>query len=770
MIPFERNLRFVGRQDEIQKLEDLISVPDGEKKLAITGLGGVGKTQIALELAYRMRDREPECSIFWIPCTSYEAIEQAYMSIAQMVGLHDVEPAEVKERLRTYFSQTKEKWLLIFDNADEMNMWIKGNSPTPPLKNIIPWSENGHVLFTSRNRQLALKLASSNVLSVPNVDQRTAKEILRKLLIRNDLFQDDHVTSALLEQLAFLPLAISQAAAYINQNDISLVRYISLLNEQEGSTIEMLSEDFEDGSRYAEIQNSVATTWLVSFLQIQQVNEIASDLLSFMACISPRDIPESILPSTTTEKRKQEALGLLKAYSFISAQVDDSVLSLHRLVHLATRSWLRKKKTFETWVETAAEQLDRTFPDDNPGNRSMWRNYLPHALYLVNNTEFQDHQTNHDGFLARIGSCLNSDGRYMESETLFRIVLKIRERVWGLEHPNTLISVSHLGSVLAQQGKYKEAEAMYRQVLKGYEKALGPEHPLTLISVSHLGSVLAQQGKYKEAEAMHRQTLKSREKTLGPEHPVTLINISHLGSVLALYGKYEEAEAMHRQVLKSREKALGPEHPLTLISVSHLGSVLAQQGKYKEAEAMHRQTLKSREKALDSEHPDTLTSVSNLRLVLAQQGKYKEAEAMHRQVLKSREKALDSEHPDTLTSVSNLGSVLARQGKYEEAEAMHRQALKGYRKALGPEHPHTLTSMHNLAFTLEQLGKISDALSLMKKSVNLRNKVSGSNHPDAISSSNALRNWETAANQLSERQNHQSSADYSPTHDAHLCR
>ncbi|KAI3120557.1 hypothetical protein CBS147326_9441 [Penicillium roqueforti] len=270
MIPFERNARFVGRQDEIQKLEDLISVPDGPKKLAITGLGGVGKTQIALELAYRMREREPECSIFWIPCTSHEAVEQAYMSIAQTVGLHNVEPAEVKERLQTYFSQIDEKWILIFDNADEMDMWIKGNPPASPLKNIIPQSQNGHVLFTSRNRQLALKLASLNVLSVPDVDPRTAKEILTKLLIRNDLLQDDHVTSALLEQLAFLPLAISQAAAYINQTDISLTSYMSLLGKQERSTIEMLSEEFEDDGRYTEIQNPVATTWLVSFLQIQQ--------------------------------------------------------------------------------------------------------------------------------------------------------------------------------------------------------------------------------------------------------------------------------------------------------------------------------------------------------------------------------------------------------------------------------------------------------------------------------------------------------------------
>jgi Cdc6-like AAA superfamily ATPase len=177
MIPFERNPHFMGRQEEIQKIENLITMPDGPRKLAITGLGGVGKTQIALELAYRMRDREPGCLIFWIPCTSYEAVEQAFMSIAQVVGLQDVEPAEVKERLRTYFSQSSKKWILIFDNADEINMWLKGKPAVLPLKNIIPWSENGHVLFTSRNQQLALKLAGSNMVSIPNMDQKTSKEI-----------------------------------------------------------------------------------------------------------------------------------------------------------------------------------------------------------------------------------------------------------------------------------------------------------------------------------------------------------------------------------------------------------------------------------------------------------------------------------------------------------------------------------------------------------------------------------------------------------------
>ncbi|PYH40036.1 Pfs, NB-ARC and TPR domain protein, partial [Aspergillus saccharolyticus JOP 1030-1] len=447
IIPFARNSHFVGRQKEIQEVEDLISAPDGPRKLAITGLGGVGKTQIALELAYRVRDREPEYSIFWIPCTSYEAVEQAFISIAQQVGLQDVEPAEVKEQLQAYFIQTNERWILIFDNADEIDMWIKGSPQVPPLRNIIPQSENGHVLFTSRNHQLALKLAAANIVSIPDVGQKTGKEIFKELLVQKDLLQDDYMTNILLKQLAFLPLAISQAAAYINQNRISLARYMSLLGEQEASTIEMLSEEFEDDGRYAEIQNPVAMTWLVSFIQIQQMNQMAGDYLSFMACINPRDIPESILPATSSAKQKLEALGVLKAYSFISTQIDDSSFSLHRLVHLATRNWLRERESLETWVEKVADQLDQVFPNNNHDNRREWRDYLPHALYLANSAEFQAHQDTYHDFLARMAGCLQNDGRYGEAEIICRNVLEMRERACGLEDPDTLTSVSQLGSV-----------------------------------------------------------------------------------------------------------------------------------------------------------------------------------------------------------------------------------------------------------------------------------------------------------------------------------
>ncbi|KAL4737696.1 hypothetical protein BDV11DRAFT_171685 [Aspergillus similis] len=636
MIPFARNPHFVGRQEEIQKIEDSITVPHGPRKLAITGLGGVGKTQIALELAYRMRDREPECSIFWIPCTSYEAFEQACMSIAQMVGLNGIAPAEVKEQVQSYFSQTNKKWIFIFDNADETEMWIRGSPTTPPLKNIIPEGENGHVLFTSRNRQLALKLAPSNVVSVPDVDQKTGKEIFRNLLMRKDLLQDDHVTSTLLEKLAFLPLAISQAAAYINQTGISLATYMLLLGEQEASTIELLSEEFEDDGRYAEIQNPVATTWLVSFMHIHQVDQIASDYLSFMACINPRDIPESILPATTSAKRKVEALGLLKAYSFVSAQVDNGIFSLHRLVHLATRNWLRKGESLESWVKKAADQLDEIFSNSNHDNRQKWRDYLPHALYLVNSAEFRACQDNYHDFLTRTGSCLQSDGRHGEAEIVFRNVLEIRERACGPEHPDTLTSVSWLGSVLAKQGKYEEAEAMHRRGLAGSEKVLGPEHPDTLTSANNLGLVLADQGKYEEAEGMHQQALQSYKKYLHDKC------------------KYEEAEGMHQQALQGREKVLGPKHPDTLTSMANLATIYFDQGHLVKAEELEVQVLESRKRMLGLEHPETLASMHSLAFTWKELGNVPNAFSLLKECANLRNKVLGADHPHAALSSSTL--------------------------------------------------------------------------------------------------------------------
>ncbi|KAL4938312.1 hypothetical protein BDV06DRAFT_215198 [Aspergillus oleicola] len=475
-VPFARNPRFVGRQQEINYLEKFIIHATSPTKVSIHGLGGIGKTQIALELAYRMREKVPECSIFWIPCISYESVQQAYMNIASALGISDIEPEKMKEQVKARLSQDSAgKWLLIFDNADDMEMWTKG-STGPPMKDILPHSENGYILFTSRSRKLAVRVASPNVLSIPDVDQITATKILEKSLIQKGLLHDNYTTTALLEQFGFLSLAINQAAAYINENEIMLSDYLSLLKGRETDAAELLSEEFQDDGRYAETQNP----------QIHDLDKLAADYLSFIACINPRDIPQSILPHPTSAKKKTDALGLLNAYSFISKHACGTSFSLHRLVHLATRNWMRRTEVFDHWVRRATQRLDNIFPDHDHNNQGLWRDYLPHALYLINSEEFHNIHYEYVELSSRVGKSLQSDGRYNEAKILFVDCLKFRERDLGPEHPDTLTSIGNLGSVLERQGKYKEVEAMQRRALEGYEKALGPEHPDTLAAYNAL--------------------------------------------------------------------------------------------------------------------------------------------------------------------------------------------------------------------------------------------------------------------------------------------
>ncbi|KAL4998871.1 hypothetical protein BDV10DRAFT_184773 [Aspergillus recurvatus] len=804
MIPFERNLRFVGRQDEIQRLEDLISMPDGAKKLAITGLGGVGKTQVALELAYRMRDREPKCSIFWIPCTSYEAVEQACLTIAKMVGIQDIKQREVKECLKAYFSQSDEKWLLIFDNADNMEMWTEGSNNSPPLKDLLPFSNQGHVIFTTRNRELAVDLASTDMIHVRELDEKTGMEFLEKSLCK-DLLCDSHAMINLLEQLTFLPLAISQATAYINKKGLTVSDYLVLLKEQEADVVELLSKDFGDDRRYKDVQNPVARTWLISFNQIQKLDQLAAEYLSLMACIDPRNIPQTFLPPSRSKLQMIDALGLLNAYSFITIQPGNGYISLHRLVHLATRNWMRKEQRFTLFITKAADRLTEVFPNNDHTSRQIWREYLPHALFLLGEAEFQERQEQYVDYIEKVGTCLDSDGRYNEAEKLQVQIVKSRKQLLGLEHPATLISMGNLALTYWNQGRWKEAEELQIQIMESRKQVLGPEHPATLTSMHNLASTYLDQGRWKEAEELGVQVMKAWKQVLGPEHPSTLTSMHNLASTYLHQGRWKEAEELGVQVMEAWRQVLGPEHPATLTSIGNLASTYRNQGRWKEAEELGAQVMEAWKQVLGPEHPDTLTSMDNLASTYQAQGRWEDAEELLTQVMETRKRMLgpvhpstltsmhnlastyldqgrwkEAEelvvqvmaawkqmlgpgHPSTLTSMNNLASTYRNQGRWMEAEELELQVMEAWKQVLGPEHPATLTSMHNLAFTLKNLGKDLDALSLIKECAGLRNKVLGSDHPHTIFSSKTLSDWETAVDQLSESQKQRTLADIPPT-------
>jgi hypothetical protein len=322
-------------------------------KVAITGLGGVGKTQVVLELAYRARERYPDCSVLWLPATNSESLQQAYLEAGRQLGITGLEEerADVKKIVQRYLSQESAgRWLVIFDNADDIDMWVKkdrNEDGSPALKDYLPRSSQGRIVFTTRSKKIAIDLTQQNVIEISEMNEKMAELLLRKSLINQDLLNSRQDTLKLLQQFIFLPLTIVQAAAYINKNEITFSDYLSQLRDQKQDIIDFFSEDFEDKERYQnaqnpEMKNPIATTWLISFEQIRRHNPLTAEYLSFMCCINWRNIPQSLLPPAQSRK-ETDAIGTLNAYSFVIRRSADKSLDLHQLMHLVTRNWLQKE-------------------------------------------------------------------------------------------------------------------------------------------------------------------------------------------------------------------------------------------------------------------------------------------------------------------------------------------------------------------------------------------------------------------------------------------
>ena len=701
--------------------------------------------------------------MFWIHASTKSRFEQAYREIAEKLELPERHNpnANVLQLVYNWLSnESNGQWHMILDNVDDGSVFLGSNNAMPPNKQAIdtqppleiflPQSQNGSILITSRNSTAASNLVDTfgKIVSVEPMQEEDSVDLLKTKIPAEKCSEGD--LKALSQALEGIPLAITQAAAYIRSRPrVTVSKYLNLLQESDTNLATLLdNNETKDLRRDHSIRHAVITTWQISFNQIQLIWPEAADLLALMSMFDRQSIPESILYDGRGRLQFEDAVAPLISFSLIKARstkqlelhVREHLFEMHDLVQLATRKWLEIQRKMGKWQKASLRIMAAAFPSGEHETWAACRALLPHARkvlgYALEETEATlDRATIEDNIVWY----LLQVGEYAAAEKIGRNVIVLREEILGVENLDTLISVSHLGSVLASQGKYKEAEAMHRRALKGRQKVLGVEHPKTLTSIGNLGSVLQRQGKYKEAEVLQQQALEGREKVLGVQHPDTLTSASNLGLVLSRQGKYKEAEAIHQQALERREKELGIEHAHTLTSVSNLGSALERQGKYNKAEGMYRRALQGRKKVLGEEHPHTFTNISNLGTVLERQGKYKEAEAMHQRALEGRENVLGIEHPHTLTSVSQLGLVLLRQGKYNEAEAMYWQALEGREKVLGVDHPQTLTSVSQLGLVLDSLGKFEEAEAMYRRALEGRKKVLGVEHPHTLTSVGNLR-------------------------------
>jgi tetratricopeptide (TPR) repeat protein len=660
LVPFDQNARFVGRELQLAELERKLFVGVSTTKVAITGPGGIGKTQLALALAYRIRQECKNCSVFWISASDKESIHQGYAHVARRLAIPgwDDEKADIKKLVQLHLSkESTGQWVLVLDNVDEATIESARAYKVVGLMEFLPSSKQGAIVFTTADEKTATKLAPHNIVKMPELERDVAQRMLEMCLVKPVDEQEE--ASLLVKELAYLPLAIVQAAAYVNVNKTTLQGYLSLLVKRK----EELT-----GNLHRESGVVIAATWLVSFEQIRRHDALAADYLLFMACVDRNDIPLEILPTARTYEQGISAVATLDAYSFVTKRTAESALDLHRLVHVSTRIWLQEHRLLSQWTQVVVTRLLEVFPDNEHGSRSRWRRLLPHAKYALSSDPNEQDNEARTNLASKCAITLLTDGRWREAEGLFMQVMETRKRALGVKHPSTLTTMNDLALVLDSQGKYEAAEAINRQTLSLKETVLGREHPEVLITMNNLALVLNSQGNYKAAEAMNRQTLSLSIIVLGREHPETLITMNNLALVLDSQGKYKAAEAINRQTLSLKEKVLGREHPETLIAMSNLATVLAHQGKYEAAEVINRQTLSLKEIVLGREHPETLMSVYCLAYLLARRHRYDESCALYERACAAYPAVLGENHATTYACRQHYSEALVSQKQHQAEE------------------------------------------------------------------------------------------------------
>jgi len=608
-IPHRRNPNFSGREDILAALKKaLASGQPAALTQAITGLGGIGKTQVAIEYAYRHAGNYE--AVWWLRCEEPETLAADYAGFARAQNLPEKDIPEQEQIIAAVrrWLEGHSGWLLIFDNATD----------PAEIRHYLPRAAAGHTLITSRHRDWDTLGGSVSLPTWPREEAVT-------FLLQRTGQAGQEAAAQLAEELGDLPLALEQAAAYIKAARISFAAYLNLFRSRRRELwqMEKAPADYH--------RDTVATTWSLAMQEVKQTAPAGAEILNFCAFLGAENIPRSLLQQAARFLPEQprellqypltlnRGIEALSHYSLIGAELE--TLSLHRLVQAVARDRLSDEEK-RARAEAAIKTLAEVFPGEGYNTPRCWpqcAELFPHARAAVEYAEeLQAAAEETATLLNSIASYLYGRAAYLEAEKLLRWALAIREGQLRPDHPDIATSLNNLALLLETQKKYEDAEPLHRRALAIREGLLGSDHPETAESLNNLAALLYAQGKHGEAEPLYRRALAIHIATFGKDHPRVATGLNNLALLLEKQGKYEEAEPLHRQALEIREAQLAKDHPDVAVSLNNLAGLLKTQGKVGEAEPLYRRALKICEKTLGKDHPNTQIARKNLERLLAE--------------------------------------------------------------------------------------------------------------------------------------------------------
>ena len=637
---------------------------------------------------------------------------------------------------------------MIVDNVDDRGVFFETYPHTgKALRDYIPQTSKGSILYTTRNRDIGMDLALDRVpVTVPSMDTQEALSLLGQKL-RTESTETEQLE--LLGELVYLPLAISQAAAFMAKRRKSVAEYIKVYRSSESTRIRLLGQRFNYHGREARPLESVVTTWWVSFNHIKTENPRAAEILSVISFMDQQGIPFSLLIADEEDEFDfEEAMGLLEAFSLVTLDTQRHACNVHRLVTVAVQAWLSE---YENTKEKIAVQILETISDRFPnGHFESWptcRIYIPHAEEVLRSSAVMNRATSlraQASLLLNMATFLHTQGRYEASELKAVDSIKIFEQLYGSAHPYTLSAMASHAASMQLLGRYQDAMLLQRQILQSRESVLGIGHRATLESLNALGFVLQSLGQYREAEEIHRRELLEKQRLLKKQpHDIdmqvdVLIAKENVARVLSNQRRFAEAEHLYREALNIHERLLGRLHPGVFITRGELASTVKDQDRLNEAEQMYLDLLKDRVEVLGDRHPTTLITLTNLATIAARQGNHQKAESMYRDALRISEETLGVYHPSTVNVMHNLACCAFDSKAYRQAVTEFRAVLEAQRKALGPGHPQTMRTRRNLAIALRSDGDPEEGNKLDHETLEICNSLDDNKESERLQTLDGL--------------------------------
>jgi len=522
---------------------------------AISGLGGIGKTQTAVEYAYRHQD--DYTAIFWIAANTTATLTAGFVEMARLLKLpqaHEADQRLAVEAVKRWL-ETHHGWLLIADNADKPEL----------LKPFRPRTLSGRLLLTSRAHVFDM-LGIARPIALETMNPAEAVDFLFTRTARADHSAEEETAAKdLAAELGYLPLALEQAGAYLAANEARLQDYLASYRQRQLELLEKRTPMVGD------YPASVATTWAINFAEVEATSQASADLLRVSAYLSPDSIPLELFTEGGGELGEalsatlagvnnnplilDEVLKPLRRYSLVSRDVESRSYSIHRLVQAVLQAEIRKEGQEQLWAERSIRALNAAFTYAGYESWGPCERLISHvevAAKLVARYGFTFREA--AILLNEAGSYYMDRGQYTAAEPLYLRALGIREKVLDANHPDVATSLHNLAGLYYKQGRYSDAEPLFKRALGIRERVLDTDHPDVAQSLTNLAELHHNQGRYREAEPLFVRALSILEKVLDADHPsVAIVLKNYIGVLRAMQRDAEAIEVESRFKAKHKE-------------------------------------------------------------------------------------------------------------------------------------------------------------------------------------------------------------------------